>query len=125
MTTSRLDALLGATTDLQEGVYIPRLKTDFIVKALDEETLEKARAQATTGKDGSVDESLFNRLLIAKAVADPDLNDKALKDHYEASDAADCVKKALLPGEQSRIVQALLRLSGFVDDAKLIDEVKN
>ncbi len=29
MTTSRLDALLGATTDLQEGVYIPRLGTDF------------------------------------------------------------------------------------------------
>lgn len=125
MTTSRLDALLGATTDLQEGVYIPRLGTDFIVKALDEDTLEKARAQATTGKDGSVDEALFNRLLIAKAVSDPDLNDKALRDRYEASDAADVVKKALLPGEQSRIVQALLRLSGFVDDAKLIDEAKN
>ncbi|AET61500.1 hypothetical protein HPL003_23910 [Paenibacillus terrae HPL-003] len=125
MTTSRLDALLGATTDLQEGVYIPRLKTDFIVKALDEDTLEKARAQATTGKDRSVDESLFNRLLIVKAVADPDLNDKALRDRYEASDAADVVKKALLPGEQSRVVQALLRLSGFVDDAKLIDEAKN
>ncbi|MHB0884172.1 phage tail assembly chaperone [Paenibacillus sp. SEL1] len=125
MTTSRLDALLGATTDLQEGVYIPRLKTDFIVKALDEDTLEKARAQATTGKDRSVDESLFNRLLIVKAVADPDLNDKALKDRYEASDAADVVKKALLPGEQARVVQALLKLSGFVDDAKLIDEAKN
>lgn len=69
--TSRLEALLGATTDLQEGVYIPRLGTDFIVKALDEDTLEKARAQATTGKDGRVDESLFNRLLIVKAVADP------------------------------------------------------
>ncbi|MBE0335580.1 phage tail assembly chaperone [Paenibacillus sp. 23TSA30-6] len=125
MTTSRLDALLGATTDLQEGVYIPRLGTDFIVKALDEDTLEKARAQATTGKDRSVDESLFNRLLIVKAVADPDLNDKALKDRYEASDAADVVKKALLPGEQARVVQALLKLSGFVDDAKLIDEAKN
>lgn len=125
MTTSRLDALLGATTDIQEGVFIPRLKTDFIVKALDEDTLEKARAQATTGKDRSVDESLFNRLLIVKAVADPDLNDKALKDRYEASDAADVVKKALLPGEQSRLVQALLKLSGFVDDAKLIEDAKN
>ncbi|MBJ8192297.1 hypothetical protein JDS79_36700, partial [Bacillus cereus] len=80
---------------------------------------------ATTGKDGSVDESLFNRLLIVKAVADPDLNDKALRDHYEASDSADVVKKALLPGEQSRIVQALLRLSGFVGDAELIQDAKN
>ncbi|EHS56852.1 hypothetical protein P4H71_22815 [Paenibacillus kribbensis] len=125
MTASRLEALLGATTDLQEGVYIPRLKTDFIVKALDEDSIERARSQATTGKDGSVDGSLFNRLLIAKSAADPDFSDKSLRDHYEASDAADVVKKALLPGEQSRLIQAVLALSGFVGDTELIQDAKN
>ncbi|KAF6658862.1 phage tail assembly chaperone [Paenibacillus polymyxa] len=123
--TKGLEALLGATTDLQEEVYIPRLKTHFTIKALDEDAIERARAQATTGKDGSVDDALLNRLLIVKSAVDPDFNDKALKDHYEASDAADCVKKALLPGEQARLIQAVLALSGFVGDAELIQNAKN
>ncbi|MDH2332509.1 phage tail assembly chaperone [Paenibacillus polymyxa] len=120
-----LEALLGATTDLQEEIYIPRLKTHFTIKALDEDSIERARAQATTGKDGSVDGALFNRLLIVKSAADPDFNDKALKDHYEASDAADCVRKALLPGEQTRLIQSVLALSGFVEDAELVEDAKN
>ncbi|MBU9705923.1 hypothetical protein KSP24_03150 [Paenibacillus sp. AK121] len=120
-----LEALLGATTDLQEEVYIPRLKTHFTIKALDEDAIERARAQATTGKDGSVDDALLNRLLIVKSAVDPDFNDKTLKDHYEASDAADCVKKALLPGEQTRLIQSVLALSGFVGDAELVEDAKN
>ncbi|WP_338532566.1 hypothetical protein RBB83_17140 [Paenibacillus peoriae] len=120
-----LEALLGATTDLKEEIYIPRLKTHFTIKALDGETIERARSQATTGKDGSVDSSLFDRLLIVKSAVDPDFNDKALRDHYEASDAADCVKKALLPGEHSRLIQSILALSGFVEDAELVEDAKN
>ncbi|MGG1641880.1 hypothetical protein ACIFQM_11400 [Paenibacillus sp. NRS-1782] len=120
-----LEALLGATTDLKEEIYIPRLKTHFTIKALDEDAIERARSQATTGKDGSLDGSLFNRLLVAKSAVDPDFSDKSLKDHYGASDAADCVKKALLPGEQSRMVQAVLVLSGFVEDAELVEDAKN
>ncbi|MFK4304364.1 hypothetical protein ABH892_004504 [Paenibacillus sp. RC254] len=120
-----LEALLGATTDLKEEIYIPRLKTHFTITALDGETIERARSQATTGKDGSVDSSLFDRLLIVKSAVDPDFNDKALRDHYEASDASDCVKKALLPGEHSRLIQSILALSGFVEDAELVEDAKN
>ncbi|MGP0579198.1 phage tail assembly chaperone [Paenibacillus peoriae] len=120
-----LEALLGATTDLKEEIYIPRLKTSFTIRALDDDAIEKARAQATTGRSGEVDGALFNRGIIARGTIDPEFNAKELRDVYEASDAVDCVGKALLPGEQARIFKAILALSGFVGDDDLIEDAKN
>ncbi|MEC0328677.1 hypothetical protein P4H42_03450 [Paenibacillus macerans] len=120
-----LEALLGASLAVEDTVYIPRLKTNFTVRALTSADLQKARQQATVGRDGTVDETLLNRLVIAKGCVDPDFNDKALRDHYAAEDAADCVDKALLPGELVRIIQAIMALSGFGDEDEVVEEAKN
>lgn len=123
-----LDALLGATLELTKEVYIARLKTHFTVKALGNEDLRKIndRAAKPDGKGGKVtDDQMFNALVIVKGCVDPDFNDKALKAHYGAADDADCVTKALLPGEMAKVLQAILDLSGFGNEEELIEDAKN
>lgn len=120
-----LEALLGASLAVEDTVYIPRLKTHFTIRALTSADSQKARQQATVGRDRTVDEALLNRILVVKGCVDPDFNDKALRDHYAAEDAADCVDKALLPGELVRIIQAIMALSGFGDEDEVIEDAKN
>jgi hypothetical protein len=123
-----LDALLGATLEQESQVYIARLKTHFTVKALSNEDLRKANDQATVpiGRgEKKLDDQLFNAVVIVKGCADPDFSNKALIEKYGASDAADCVTKALLPGEMVKVLQAILDLSGFGNEEELIEEAKN
>ncbi|WP_442603815.1 phage tail assembly chaperone [Paenibacillus sp. KN14-4R] len=126
--TKGLDALLGATLDLKKEVYIPRLKTHFTTRAIDNVDLQKAREQASiyegTGskREKRLDNDLFNAVLIAKGCVDPEFSNKALIQRYEASDAADCVKKALLPGELAKLNEAILALSGFGDEEEAIED---
>lgn len=125
---SGLEALLGATLDVQDTVYIPRLKSNFTIKALDQTEMTRARDQATvpTRKgEKDVDSQLLNAVLIVKGCVDPDFTDKALIAHYGATDAADCVMKALLPGEIVKVLGAIMKLSGFDDEEELIEDAKN
>lgn len=126
--TKGLDALLSATLDIKSEVYIPRLKTRFSVKALDSDALRRANDQASvsSGKGGkSIDGELLNAVIISKGTVDPDFSNKALLAHFEASDASDCVNKALLPGEKTKLVAEILELSGFGNEEELIDDAKN
>ncbi|WP_239613943.1 phage tail assembly chaperone [Cohnella mopanensis] len=127
-TTSGLDALLGATIDQTAQVYIARLKANFTVRALSNEDLRKANERATVpGAKGTktLDNQLFNAAVITKGCVDPDFSDKRLLEKYEASDASDCIAKALLPGELAKVIQAILDLSGFGDEDALIEDAKN
>lgn len=123
-----LDALLGATLELTKEIYVARLKTHFTVKALSNEDMRKIgeRATVSDGKGGKqTDNDVFNGLVIAKGCFDPNFNDKALKERYGATDEADCVIRALLPGEMAKVLQAILDLSGFGNEEELIEDAKN
>ena len=72
-----------------------------------------------------VNESEVSRLLIAKGVVSPDFNDAKLKEHYGATDAGECVQKALLAGEIATLQQAIFELAGFGDLDEEIEEAKN
>ncbi len=128
---SALDALLGATTDVKEDVYIPRLKANFTVKGIDGDELAKMQEQCTvTYRKGvklvkETDEERLGMLLIASACVSPDFNDKTLQAHYKASDAVDCVKKSLLAGEIAKLTQGVLGASGFENEDEMIEEAKN
>ncbi|MEC0370050.1 phage tail assembly chaperone [Paenibacillus chibensis] len=128
MANKGLDALLGATLELESSVYIPRLKTKFTIKALSNDDLRRINERATVINprgEKSTDDQLLNALFIAKGCVDPDFNNKALKEHYGAIDEAECVTKALLPGEMAKLLQAVLDLSGFGNEDELIEEAKN
>lgn len=123
-----LDALLGATLDLTKEVYIKRVGAHFTVKALSNEDFREIGQRSTVpdGKGGKkTDNEVFNQLVVAKGCVDPNFNDKALKEHYGATDEADCVIKALSPGEFAKLLQAVLDLSGFGNEEELIEEAKN
>jgi hypothetical protein len=125
-----LQALLGAELTIEEEVFIKRLGVNFKVKAIDGKMLSKIQEQCThyVGKGSKrtkqFDEEGFGALIVAKACVSPDFGNKALLEKYEASDAGDCVQKALLAGEIGKLNEAILGLSGFGDEEE-IEEVKN
>jgi len=127
-----LQALLGAkpAAEITSQVKIKRLGTDFTIKALTGEDIDKVRDQATTPvKNGKkmelkVNEEEVARLLIVKATVEPNFASKELLAHFGASDAGECVQKALLAGEVATLQNEILMLSGF-DDEEEIEEAKN
>lgn len=127
-----LQALLGAkpATEITAQVKINRLGTEFTIKALTGEDIDKLRDQATyPTKNGKktelkVNEEEVARLLIVKAVVAPNFADTSLLRHFGASDAGECVQKALLAGEVAALQNEILMLSGF-DDEEEIEEAKN
>lgn len=115
--SNALQALLGANTNVTKNVAIKRLGVNFTVKALVSAEVEQARKECTFGN--TVREELVEATLIAKACVEPNFADRSLIDHYEAEDAADCVRKALLAGEIVRIMTAINEVSGFNDDGAI------
>ncbi|MCG7386874.1 hypothetical protein [Paenibacillus sp. ACRRY] len=121
-----LDALLGAQLEVTDEVYIPRLKAKLTVKSLTNAELERVRLQATVGKNRELNDDLYNNLIIVQGCVDPDFSNKALLAHYGATDAADCVHKAILPGERAKLIGKILDLSGFgADEEEELEEAKN
>lgn len=127
-----LQALLGAkpAAEITEQVPMKRLGTEFTIKALTGEDIDKIRDQATypvkNGKktELKVNEEEVARLLIVKAVVEPNFSNASLLEHFGASDEGECVQKALLAGEIMNLQTAIMTLSGF-DDEEEIEEVKN
>ncbi|RDV27782.1 phage tail assembly chaperone [Lysinibacillus capsici] len=127
-----LQALLGAkpATEITNQVKIKRLGTEFTIKALTGEDIDKIRDQATgpmkNGKkiEMKVNEEEVARLLIVKSVVEPSFSSPQLLEHFGASDAGECVQKALLAGEIATLQNEILMLSGFNDEEE-IEEVKN
>jgi hypothetical protein len=117
--SNALQALLGANKNVTKDVPVKRLGVNFTVKAIDSETIERATAECTfgNGKAGKqVHEHKLGAALIAKACVEPNFADRTLIDHYEAEDAIDCVRKALLAGEIAKINAVIMEISGFGED---------
>jgi hypothetical protein len=97
---------------------------NFRVRALDDAELRSLRERATFGKAFDVD--TFRAGIIAKGCVNPQWNHPELLAKYNTSDAAEVVKKRLLPGEKERLSDAILSLSGFgEDETKAVEDVKN
>lgn len=125
-----LQALLGADTDIKEQVYIKRLNTYFTVKAIDNDTSDEIKEEATryvgTGANRrkELDESKLNTLLVAKAVVDENgeslFKNSKLLEKYGAKTSEECVRKALVAGEIATLVKAIMDISGFDNDVETI-----
>lgn len=120
---SALDAFLNADLDVRKKVEIKRLGVELEVKGLGNKEVAAVRQQATFGDD--LDEDKFSALLVAKACTSVNFGDPKMLEHYAASDAADCVQKALLAGELATMSQAVMEASGFGDLTEQIKVAKN
>lgn len=128
---SPLEALLGASVEVEETVFIKRLGVNFRVKALTGDKLNSLREQCTYTEGKGVNRRTFTnedelgKLLIAEACVEPDFGDAKLLAHYKAKDAADCVQKALLAGEVTTLSHAVLDVSGFDNAQEDVETAKN
>ncbi|MED3832929.1 phage tail assembly chaperone [Peribacillus frigoritolerans] len=118
-----LAALLGADLNVETSVPMKRLGVDLIVKAVDGKTIGRLTEQSTFGK--TLDEQKFGGNIIATACTNLNFGDSKLLEKYGASDAGDCVQKALLAGEIARLSKAIMDISGFGDFDAQVDEAKN
>ncbi|AXN39854.1 phage tail assembly chaperone [Peribacillus butanolivorans] len=118
-----LAALLGADINVETSVPIKRLGVDFIIKAVDGKTMDRLKSQSTFGKE--LDEHKFGGNIIATACTNPNFGDAKLLEKVGASDAGDCVQKALLAGEIAKITAAIMDISGFGDFDEQVAEAKN
>jgi hypothetical protein len=126
-----LQALLGADLTIETSVHLKRLGVDLVFKAIDGKTLAKLQEQAThysgkgTKRQAVLDEQKFGSSLIAASSKSLNFGDAKLLEKYGASDAGDCIQKALLAGEIAKITQAVMEISGFTDMDDQVDEIKN
>lgn len=129
--TNALQALLGApqVSEITDTVKIARLGTEFTVKALTTEDVQKLKDEAAVmGKNGklTVDEEQLGLLMVVKATVDPDFKDAQVLKHFDAKTPSQAVQKALLPGEFATLTKAVIAVSGLAPaTTEEIEEVKN
>lgn len=127
-----LEALLGADLKIEQEVFIKRLNTHFTVKAINGQLVNRLRDEAIhyvgkgSKREAQFNEDEFSSSLIVAGCITPDFSNAKLLEKYGARDAGDCVLKAMLAGEIKALQEAILRLSGYVDNAdEEVEEVKN
>ncbi|WP_028553151.1 phage tail assembly chaperone [Paenibacillus sp. UNC451MF] len=126
-----LQAFLTADLHIEKDIFLQRLNASLRIKSIDSASLDQAREQATFSvgsgkkKERECDNEKFKAILITKMIVNLDFGNPDLMSKYGATDKVDCVRKALLPGEIERIVDAGLTLSGFGDTDETIEELKN
>lgn len=118
-----LAALLSADLKIEKAVPLKRLGASITVKAIDGKTIGMLTEQSTYGS--KLDEQKFGSRLIAEACVNNEFSDAALLKKYNASDAGDCVYKALLAGEVAKMSQTIMEISGFNDLDEQVAEAKN
>lgn len=118
-----LAAFLAADKNVKEKVELKRLGVEVEVKGLDQKEMAQLNERATFGD--KVDEQKLNALIIVKGCTNIDFGNDKMLEHYGALDTVDCVGKALLAGEVVKLVQAILKASGFDDFAEQIKAAKN
>lgn len=111
-----------------------RFKTPFEIRAISEERNEQLRKNNTKvtinkrmgRKEKSVDQDAYMDDLMLACIVSPDLKNKELQEHYGTpGDTAGTLKKMLLPGEYTNMLEAIQELNGFDDIDELRDEAKN
>lgn len=66
-----------------------------------------------------------DRYLVYNCVVDPNLKDKDLQNAYKTISPLDIVDKVFDPGEVASISKEIVRLAGYIDSVKVVDDIKN
>lgn len=121
----------------EKTVMIERTGLTFTIRALREGTIEKLRkryreTKRVRGEDiEKTDEPRFNRALIDAATVAIGGNSAITWSHpsliekYNVSGAEQVIKRVLLSGEITQLGSIVLEISGYYDEAKEVEEIKN
>ena len=102
---------------------------EWEIKPLKSREADKIRSECSTyGKGGKVksDTAKFNRAVAAACTVFPNLNDAELQDSYEVMGAEELITEMLdKDGEFQAYVKKCLEVSGYENNAELVEEAKN
>ena len=112
----RKEQVLEAKKNVKRArVYVKSLGGEIVIKA---PTKSLATESAEMEKDGDAH-------LVYECVAEPDLHSKELQEAYGCTYPEEIVEKIFDDGEISPIVMECMKLAGYIDSVKLVEEVKN
>ncbi|RMD04905.1 hypothetical protein D9O40_00715 [Clostridium autoethanogenum] len=112
-------------------VFMKRLEIPVKLKALTAKQVSKLRDQCTStdkvkGREiRKFDNDAFNMGLIVKATVSPNWNSSKLLNGLKVSSGEEVIKRKLLAGELDSLGDEVLDLSGFNDELKDIETIKN
>lgn len=102
---------------------------EWEIKPLKSREADKIRSECNTyGKGGKVksDTAKFNRAVAATCTVFPNLNDAELQDSYGVMGAEELITEMLdKDGEFQAYVKKCLEVSGYENNAELVEEAKN
>lgn len=132
MTEDEIIAKLLEEAPIPEATYaIERLGMQITLKGLSEKEINRVKKECTYERKvrgqrfKELDDEEFNVALIEKATTKPNWNSEKLLDSLKASDGRQIIKKKFLAGEISALGDKVLELSGFDDELKEIENIKN
>ena len=117
-----LQELVRRKEQMLEAKKIPKTKELFI-SSLDG-TITIEGASSTLAKDAQEMEN-GDAYLVYQCVTDPCLKSKELQEAYQCVEPMEIVEKIFAPGEIPQISVECLRLSGYIDGVKAVEDVKN
>lgn len=98
-------------------------KTQYVLRALLDTEITNLQKQAERPKPGSktgereLDNSLYNRLLVVKAIVSPDLTNKDILHAHGVVSAERLIEKLWLSGWVPQVAAKVLKLSGWDEEA--------
>ena len=117
-----LQELLRRKEQILESKKTPKTKTLY-VKSLDGNITIESPTSALA-KDAQEMENGDN-YLVHQCVTEPNLRSRELQEAFGCVEPLEIVEKIFDPGEIPQISVECLRLAGYLDGVKAVDEIKN
>ena len=127
-----LKQLLGEDEVPEMTIEIPRINITLELKALRDKEIEVIRKECTERRKGDngkwenrVNNLEYDAGLIEAATTNFNWSNPKLLAAKQVSTGKAFILKKLYPGERSFLVNKVLELSGFNDEMKVVEDIKN
>lgn len=126
-----INKLMGAHEIPTATVILDRLEIKLELKGLTEKEISSIRKECTTRKkvkgafEDKVNNAEFDAGLIVAGTNNFDWNNEKLLDSIKVSDGKQYIRRQLLAGEITNLVNKILDLSGFNDEMEETEDIKN
>lgn len=126
-----LEKLLNVGEVPTKTVFIERIGIPIKLKALTVKQVSKLRDDCTLKRKvkgvevSKFDNDAFNIGLIVQATVSPNWNNSKFLDALKVSSGEEILRRKLLAGELNSLGDEVLDLSGYNDELKDIEEIKN
>ena len=117
-----LQELLRRKEQMLEAKKTPKT-AELYVKSLDGTITIEGPTSALAKDAQEMDNG--DAYLVYQCVTEPCLKAKELQEAYKCVEPMEIVEKIFDPGEIPQISVECLRLSGYIDGVKVVDEIKN